>query len=103
MDVIDADVSGMSAERLELARELMRDHVESGRSPSATAVVLCHGDVVFAEAFGVQRPGGPSLGLDHVWPIASAGKPLTAATLLSLVEEGQVGVMTPVVDFFPEL
>jgi len=97
-----ADV-GMSDERLELARDLLRKHVSSGRTPSAAAVVLRHGEVVFAEAFGVQRPEGPALTLDHVWPLASAGKPLTAATVLSLVEEGQLGVMSPIIEYVPEL
>jgi CubicO group peptidase (beta-lactamase class C family) len=97
-----ADV-GMSEERLELARDLMHEHVSAGRAPSAAAVVLRHGRVVFAEALGVQRPEGPGLTLDHVWPIASAGKPLTAATVLSLVEEGRIGVMSPITEYLPEL
>ena len=100
--VSPADV-GMSDDRLELARDLMRDHVSSGRAPSTAAVVLRHGEVVFAEAFGVQRPDGPDLTVDHVWPIASAGKPLTAATVLSLVEEGRIGVMSPITEYLPEL
>lgn len=94
---------GMSEERLDLARDLMLEHVSSDRAPSAAAVVLRHGEVVFAEAFGVQRPEGPDLTLDHVWPIASAGKPLTAATVLSLVEEGRIGVMSPITEYVPEL
>jgi CubicO group peptidase (beta-lactamase class C family) len=102
-DTIATDDLGLSAERLGWARQLMRDHVDSGRTPSAAAVVLRHGELAFAEAFGVQRPDGAPLTLDHVWPIASAGKPLTAATVLSLVEEGRIGVMSPIVEWFPEL
>jgi CubicO group peptidase (beta-lactamase class C family) len=97
-----ADV-GMSAERLELAHELMREQVSSGRAPSVAAVVLRHGNVVMEAAYGVQRPDGPALTVDHVWAIASAGKPLTAATVLSLVEEGRIGVMEPIIDHLPEL
>ena len=94
---------GMSEERLELARTLMREHVSSGRAPTAAAVVLREGQVVFAEALGAQRPDGPDLSLDDAWPIASAGKPLTAATVLSLVEEGRIGVMSPITNYLPEL
>jgi len=93
----------MSRERLDLARTLLRDHVDSGRTPSIAAVVLHNGRVVLEESFGLQRPGGPDLELDHMWAIASAGKPCTAATVLSLVEEGRIGVMEPVVEYFPEL
>ena len=93
---------GMSSERLGWMRSLMEQHVASGRSPSATAVVVRRGKVVLQEAFGVQRPGGPELEVDHVWPLASAGKPLTAAVAMTLVEEGHVGITQPIVDFFPE-
>lgn len=94
---------GVAPDRIELARDLMRRHVESGRSPSIAAVVLRHGEVVLEEAFGVQSPGGPALTVDHVWPIASAGKPLTAATVMALVERGLVGVLQPIIDHLPEL
>lgn len=94
---------GMAADRIDLARDLMRAHVESGKSPTAAAVVLRHGAVVLEEAFGSQSPNGPPLALDHVWPIASAGKPLAAATVMALVERGLIGVMQPIVDHLPEL
>ncbi|MCU1352061.1 MAG: hypothetical protein JWM05_1270 [Acidimicrobiales bacterium] len=97
------DDLGLDPDRLDLARDLMRAHVSSGRAPSAAAVVLRHGQLVFAEAFGVQRPDGPELTVDHIWPLASAGKPITAATVLSLVEEGRIGIMDPVVEYVPEL
>lgn len=93
---------GMSSERLGWMRSLMEQHVASGRSPSAVGIVLRRGEIVFQEAFGIQRPEGPALGVDHVWPLASAGKPLTAAVVMTLVEEGHVGITQPIVDFFPE-
>ncbi len=94
---------GLDPERIGWARAMVHDQVASGRSPSAAAVVARHGRVVLAEAAGVQHPGGPPLELDHVWPLASATKPMTAAVLLSLVEEGRVGIYEPVVDHIPEL
>ena len=93
----------MSAERIEWARDMMQTHVETGRSPSAVAVVARRGEIVLADAFGVKRPGGDPLEVDHVWPMASTGKPLTAAVLMTLVEEGLVGIAQPVVDYVPEL
>jgi CubicO group peptidase (beta-lactamase class C family) len=94
---------GMSVERLGWARDMLRRHVETGRSPSAAAVVVRRGELVLAEAFGVQQPDGDPLRIDHAWPIASAGKPLTAAVLLTLVEEGLVGINQPFVDYIPEM
>ena len=94
---------GLDPERIGWARAMVHDHVASGRSPSVAAVVARHGTVVLAEAAGVQHPGGPPLALDHLWPLASATKPFCAAALLSLVEEGRVGIYEPVLDHLPEL
>ncbi len=43
------------------------------------------------------------LDIDDVWPIASAGKPITAAVAMALVEEGRIGINQPVVDYIAEL
>ena len=98
-----AEDLGMADERLDVARAMVHDHVASGRAPSVAAVVMRRGEVVLAEAAGVQRPGGPELTLDHTWALASATKPITAAVLMSLVEEGRVGIYEPVIEHLPEL
>jgi CubicO group peptidase (beta-lactamase class C family) len=103
IETVDAASVGMSGERLGWARELVANHVASARSPSAVAVVQRHGQVVLAEPFGVRGPHGDPLDIDDVWPIASAGKPLTAAVAMSLVEEGRIGINQPVVDYIAEL
>jgi CubicO group peptidase (beta-lactamase class C family) len=102
-EIVDAESVGMSSERIEWARDLVANHVASGRSPSAVAVVLRRGRPVLAEAFGVRGPHGAPLDIDDVWPIASAGKPITAAVAMTLVEEGRIGINDPVVDHIPEL
>ena len=94
---------GMSDERLDVARRMVHQHVETGGSPSVVAVVARRGKVVLAEAAGVQGPDGAPLSLDHVWPIASAGKPMTSAVVMSLVEDGLLGINEPVVSHLPEL
>jgi serine-type D-Ala-D-Ala carboxypeptidase len=103
IDIVDAERVGMSSERVGWARDLVANHVASGRTPSAVAVVQRRGEVVLAEAFGVRGPHGEPLGIDDVWPIASAGKPITAAVAMTLVEEGRIGINQPVVDYIPEL
>lgn len=103
IEIVDADTVGMSSERIGWARDLVATHVASGRSPSAVAVVLRHGQPVLAEAFGVRGPHGEPLDLDDVWPIASAGKPFTSAVMMTLVEEGLIGINDPVVEYIPEL
>ena len=103
IETVDAESVGMSSERVGWARELVADHVASGRAPSAVAVVLRWGQPVLAEAFGVRGPHGEPLDIDDVWPIASAGKPFTSAVMMTLVEEGLIGINDPVVEYIPEL
>lgn len=100
---VDAESVGMSSERVGWARDLVANHVASGRSPSAVAVVQRRGEVVLAEAFGVRGPHGDPLDIDDVWPIASCCKPMTAAVAMTLVEEGRIGINEPVVTYVPEL
>lgn len=94
---------GMAEERLEIARRMVHSQVESGATPSAVGIVARGGEVVLAEVAGVQGPHGAPLTFDHMWPLASAGKPMTAAVALSLVEEGRLGISEPVVQHLPEL
>jgi CubicO group peptidase (beta-lactamase class C family) len=93
----------MSAARLDDARALMRSQLDSGRAPALVAVVARHGKPVFAEAFGDQRPGGPALTLDSVFPVASQTKPLVAAVIMCLAERGLVGLTEPAALTLPEL
>jgi serine-type D-Ala-D-Ala carboxypeptidase len=102
-DQVDPAEVGMSAERLRCADELMERQFAEGRSPMLAAVVARHGKVVFTKTLGDQRPGGRPLAIDDVFPLASNGKPMTAATLLACAERGLVGLTEPVVDYLPEL
>ena len=103
LEPVDAAEVGMSADRLRFADQLMQRQFDEGRSPMLVAVVARHGRVVFEKTLGDQRPGGPPLTLESVFPMASNGKPMTATTLLALVERGMVALTDPVVAYLPEL
>src|SRR3954451_17497196 len=81
----------------------MERQFDEGRSPMLAAVVARNGKVFFAKTLGLQRTGGSALTLDSVFPLSSNGKPMTAATLLALVERGKIAITDPVVDYLPEL
>ena len=101
--VRDPAEAGMSATRLGDAAALMQRQFDEGRSPMLAAVVARHGKVVFTETLGDQRPGGPAITLDSVFPIASMSKPMTAAIVLALAERGLIGINEPVALTLPEL
>ena len=102
-DLVDPAEVGMSADRLRFADALMERQFADGRSPMLAAIVARRGQVVFTKTLGDHRPGGPPLTLDSVFPLASNGKPMTAATLLAVAERGLMGLTEPVVTYLPEL
>ncbi|MFV2038908.1 MAG: serine hydrolase domain-containing protein [Acidimicrobiales bacterium] len=106
MTVLQAGVAeevGLDSARIERARELIHEQVDSGRSPGISAVVARRGRIVLQEAVGARTPSGDPMLADSVFPIASATKPITAAVVMSLVEEGRIGLLQGVRDYIPEL
>lgn len=101
--IVAADEVGLDAAQMQRARQVLHEQVESGRSPGLVSIVARRGQIVLAEAIGVRNPAGDPIGFDTVFPIASATKPLTAAVVMSLVEEGKIGLMQRVADYLPEL
>jgi CubicO group peptidase (beta-lactamase class C family) len=96
--------AGMSAARVEHVKGLARGWVEDGTHPALVVLAARRGVIFMHEAFGTLRPGeGPALPPDAIFPIFSATKPITAACVLLLVEEGRVGLMRSVRDYFPEI
>ena len=97
--------AGILPERIERARDLCAGWVKSGHTPSLVVLVARRGVVVLHEAFGCLRPeaDSPSLRADAIFPISSVTKPITATLVMSLVEDGLLGLNRPVLDYIPEL
>lgn len=89
--------------RVERARAMIRGQIESGLSPGIVAVVARRGQVFLHEAAGVRNPAGDAMRHDTLFPIASATKPMLAAVVMSLVEDGRIGLLQCVRDYLPEL
>jgi CubicO group peptidase (beta-lactamase class C family) len=95
---------GMDPVRIQRLRQLVADWVKRGDTPSVVILVARRGVIVLHEAFGVRRPEDttPTLKLDSIFPVASIAKPLTAAAVMCLVEDGLIGLNRPYVDYIPE-
>ncbi len=76
--------------------------VDTGRVPGLVAVVGRGADLDVA-ALGSQAVGGAPMREDSLFRIASAGKPITAAAVLTLVADGRIGLDHPVGEILPEL
>src|SRR5580704_13156816 len=76
--------------------------VEQGQVPGVVAAVA-QGDETYITAAGVMAVGGPPMRPDTVFRVSSTTKPITAAVVLSLVDEGRLDLNGPVDNLLPEL
>ncbi len=81
---------------------LLDGFVAEGAIPGAAAVVTYQGRVVGTHYTGVADPAtGRPVQDDTLFCVASLTKPVTAATLLALVEQGRCGLDDPLVQIVP--
>ncbi|PKV95104.1 CubicO group peptidase (beta-lactamase class C family) [Amycolatopsis echigonensis] len=86
-----------------MMHEVLRRHVDSGFVPGAVALVA-RGDEVQVTAVGnLDVEGTAPMTRDTIFRLASITKPITAAAVLMLVEDGRFGLDTPVAEWLPEL
>jgi CubicO group peptidase (beta-lactamase class C family) len=97
---------GVSARGLSRVRELLQGHVDSGFVPGALAVVARHGEV-HVEATGTLAFEGAGsrvpMASDTIFRMSSMTKPLVAACVMSLVDDGTLRLDDPVDELLPEL
>jgi CubicO group peptidase (beta-lactamase class C family) len=82
--------------------EVVEAAVQQGQAPGVVAAVA-RGDATYIKAAGVMAVGGPPMRPDTVFRISSTTKPITAAVVLSLVEDGLLDLNGPVEELLPEL
>jgi CubicO group peptidase (beta-lactamase class C family) len=82
---------------------LLGAHLGDGSAPGAVALVA-RGDEVEVRAVGtVDTEGSAPMARDTIFRIASISKPLTAAMVLLLVDDGRLALDDPVDAWLPEL
>jgi CubicO group peptidase (beta-lactamase class C family) len=95
---------GLSPVRLARVEQYVQQQVDAKRLPGAVVLMAHRGRVAMLKAFGVadaasRRP----MTTDSLFRMASATKIVTAAGLLTLYEEGRVGLGDSVGDHLTEL
>jgi len=97
--------AAMDPERVERIRKLAEGWVTDGVHHALVVLVARKGVIALLEAFGhlTPAPGSPPLRPDSIFAVMSMTKPVTAAAVMALVEDGLVGLMRPVRDYFPEI
>jgi CubicO group peptidase (beta-lactamase class C family) len=94
--------SGFAPDRLARIDRFMQQYVDSGRIGGAVGLVLQDGRVVYHHAVGwLDKESGRRMTTDALFRIASQTKALTSVVILSLVEEGKVGIGDAVSRYIP--
>jgi CubicO group peptidase (beta-lactamase class C family) len=94
---------GMSAERLKRIRETVMQLVQEQNISGAVTMVARRGRLVYFEANGLmdieeKKP----MTKDALFRLASSSKPITAAAIMILLEEGKLKLTDPVSKYIPE-
>ncbi|MFE9498927.1 serine hydrolase domain-containing protein [Streptomyces collinus] len=83
--------------------ETLRRYVDRGAVPGAVALVARGDDVEVVAVGSLDVDGSAPMTRDFIFRIASITKPIVAAALLALVEDGTVGLDDPAAEWLPEL
>ena len=98
-----ATAKNLMTERTQLAGalRLIDDWLGPHGAPGVGAVVWHRGEVAAERYVGEARSGVP-VDARTIFPLASVTKPVTAAVVMTLVEEGLVALDEPVIRLVPE-
>jgi CubicO group peptidase (beta-lactamase class C family) len=94
---------GLPSERLARIDRVLEEYVARQELAGAVALVLRDGQPVYQKAVGwSDREAGRRMTTSNIFRIASQTKALTSVVVLSLMEEGKIGLGDPVSRFIPE-
>ncbi|WP_028922543.1 serine hydrolase domain-containing protein [Pseudonocardia acaciae] len=83
--------------------DLLRVYVDDGSFPGAVAVVASAAGVEWAAVGFADADHTAPMARDSIFRIASITKPITAAAVLMLVDDGRIGLDEPIGGWLPEL
>ena len=91
-----------SPERLARIDKVLQQYVDDGRVAGVVGLVLQDGKPVYERAVGwADKEAGTKMAPDTIFRIASQTKALTSVAILSLMEEGKIGLTDPVSRYIP--
>jgi CubicO group peptidase (beta-lactamase class C family) len=103
VDRTDPNAAGMSVERLARIAPRMKEFVDAGKSAGIVTLVARHGHIASVEAVGYQDLAKKTpMTRDTIFRIMSVSKPITAAGVMALVDEGRLSLLDPAETFIPE-
>lgn len=96
-------VAGLSLDSLKQADLKMQAYVDEGKLPCVATVIIKDGKTIHQNIYGFAHIGEEKmLEDDAIFRIYSMSKPITAAALMILYDEGKFQLDDPVADYIPE-
>ncbi|HEX3780190.1 MAG TPA: serine hydrolase domain-containing protein [Pseudonocardiaceae bacterium] len=84
-------------------RDTLTSYVDDGSVAGAIGLIA-RGDQIDAQAVGsVDVEGSAPMRRDSIFRLASATKPITAAALMMLIDDGRLALTDPIANWLPEL
>ena len=97
------NVAGLSVDTLNLADAKMQSYVDEGKLSGISVLVIKDGKPVHQGSFGLAHlEENRVLEEDAIFRIYSMSKPITAAALMTLYDEGKFQLDDPVATYIPE-
>lgn len=94
---------GLSPDRLKRIHDVIQAHLDAKDFAGAVTLVMRKGKVVHFEAHGLMDlESNKPMRTDTLFRMASMTKPITAVSVLMLMEEGKLVLSDPVSKFIPE-
>ena len=103
LPVAKPEDAGFSSERLQRVHEAIMRRVDAGDISGAVTLVARRGHLIHFEAHGLMDiESKKPMTKDALFRLASSSKPITAAAILILMEEGKLKLTDPVSKYIPE-
>jgi CubicO group peptidase (beta-lactamase class C family) len=83
-------------------QDILENHVRDRTIPGAVGLVAC-GDQMEVAVVGAAGLDGVPMARDSIFRLASITKPITAAAVMMLVDDGRIALDDPVDEWLPEL
>lgn len=83
--------------------DVLETHVGKGPVPGAVGLVARGDRIEVAVVGSVDVEGSAPMTRDSIFRIASISKPIVAAAVMTLIDDGRIGLADPVATWLPEL
>jgi CubicO group peptidase (beta-lactamase class C family) len=95
---------GLSSEALANLKPAFQKLVDDGKIAGGVALIARHGKIAYVTSFGYRDVATKTpMTEDTIFAIASMTKPITCIAVMTLVEQGKLGLDDPVAKYLPEL